>query len=158
MTPKNDSFNSANKMLLNSLIFLFVLTKPLVKCKPHDVVKITITPEPLGQGWYRHWFSYGDLEVEDEQVGIGTGYVYYLSSTERYFNFSYPGPNRMRNIITYVEGEFITDTDYVEVLKTEGSLWERFIRFQVYAKNFHYFNFQLVAWAVWEEQNWGYNE
>lgn len=113
-----------------------------------DVAKIKVVPEPLGKGWYRHWFTYGDIEVEDEQVGVGTGYVYYMSTTSRYFNFSYPGPNRMRNIITYVEGEFITDTDYVEVMKMDGSLWERFIRFQVFAKDFHYFNFQLVAWAI----------
>lgn len=130
------------------VLLLLLVACPVALFQSNEVVKIKIVPEPLGEGWYRHWFTYGDMEVEDEQVGVGSGYVYYLSGTNRFFNFSYPGPNRMRNIITYVEGEFITDTDYVEVLKTDGSLWERFIRFQVFAKDFHYFNFQMVAWAI----------
>lgn len=105
-------------MIRNLFIVLFLATMPGlpgVLCKPGDAVNIKVIPEPLGEGWYRHWFTYGDMEVEDEQVGVGTGYVYYLTETSRHFNFSYPGPNRMRNIITYVEGEFITDTDFVEV-------------------------------------------
>lgn len=132
----------------NSVFFFSLVILLFINLAASDVVKIKVVPEPLGKGWFRHWFSYGDMAVEDEQVGVGSGYVYYLSRTSRHFNFSYPGPNRMRNIITYVEGEFITDTDFVEVRKMEGSLWERFIRFQVFAKDFHYLNFQLIAWAI----------
>lgn len=143
-------------MIQNSLTFAFVLllvvimvyVAPSRAVGAHGPVKIKTIAEPLGGEWYRHYFTHGDIEVEDEQVGVGTGYVYYMTPTDRYFNFSYPGPNRMRNIITYVEGEFITDTSYVEVLKTDGNLWERFIRFQIYAREFKYFNFQLVAWAI----------
>ena len=117
-------------------------------CEDSKPFRIETKAEPLGKGWFRHSFYYGDVGVDDEQVGTGSGYVYYLSNTDRFFNFSYPGPNRMRNIVTYVEGEFVTDTDRVEVLKTEGNLWERFIRFQVFAKGFHYFNFKIVGWGI----------
>lgn len=142
------SFSSV--MIQNWRLVLCLVLLPGVLCNRTDLLKIKLIPEPIGDGWYRHWFTYGDIDIEDEQVGVGTGYVFYAGETTRYFNFSYPGPNKMRNIITYVEGEFITDTNYVEVSKTDGSLWERFIRFQVYAKKFHYFNFRFVAWAIWK--------
>lgn len=132
-----------------SIFLLFLLISAVLCPNPTDVVKkMNVISEPLNEGWYRHWFTYGDVDTEDVLVGKGTGYVYYLSETDRYFNYSYPGPNRMRNIVTFVEGEFITDTTFVEVYKMEGGLYERFIRFQVYAQKFHYFNFELVAWAI----------
>lgn len=137
--------------LLVITIFLFPQTfgtAAIGNADGGEAKKMLTVAEPLGKGWYRHWFKYGDIDIEDEQVGVGTGYVYYLTATDRFFNFSYPGPNRMRNIITYVEGEFITDTSFVDVFKVEGDLWQRFILFQVGAKKFHYFNFQLVAWAI----------
>lgn len=135
-------------MILVFLIYSLLILPALSQDDELDSKKMPTVTEPLGKGWYRHWFKYGDVDIEDEQVGVGTGYVYYMTESERHFNFSYPGPNRMRNLITYVEGEFITDTTFVEVVKMEGDLWQRFIRFQVHASKFHYFNFQLVAWAI----------
>lgn len=115
----------------------------------HDDTPIPVQVADLSGGFYRITFEYGAHDPDQQaSVGVGSGEMSFWNVTSYSVFLNYPGINTLKHIVTYVKGEFITNTDILEVYVREGGLNQRNMKLRLILRYFQVMSYKVEAFGI----------